>query len=74
MHGRSFVAAASSDDYRNSSPVTLVRATGLGFKWLLVSVLFLALWRIRPRIVWAASCVYVLIVGYHVVGALLLIG
>ncbi len=50
----------------------LVRAGGLGVKWIVVSVLFLVLWRLRPTAVWVVTCAYVLVVAYHVFGIALL--
>jgi Domain of unknown function (DUF5658) len=50
----------------------VVRLVGLAGKWVAVTILLLVLYRIRPQAVWIATTAYVLVVGYHVVGALLL--
>jgi hypothetical protein len=50
----------------------LVRAGGLGVKWIVVTVLFVVLHRLRPRLVWLVTVAYLLVVAYHLVGGLLL--
>lgn len=50
----------------------IVRQAGLGLKWVVVTLLLLALWRLRPRLLWIVTTCYLLVVAYHLIGATLL--
>jgi hypothetical protein len=50
----------------------VVRQAGLGLKWVVVTLLLLALWRLRPQLLWIVTASYLLVVAYHLIGATLL--
>jgi hypothetical protein len=50
----------------------LVRHGGLGLKWVFVTALLLALWRLRPNLLWMVTGAYAAVVAYHLLGATVL--
>jgi hypothetical protein len=50
----------------------VVQLTGMAGKWVVASLLLLALYRVHPRALWIPATAYLLVVAYHVVGAVVL--